>query len=97
MVPCFAHVEPYRSRDGQVEIDALAENEEKWVVEVKWRLKRVGRKELEQILSIAEGLDARVWCVSQAGFTPDATAYARDHAILLSNDEDFAALARLVR
>jgi AAA+ ATPase superfamily predicted ATPase len=97
VVPCFAHVEPYRSRDGQVEIDALAENEEKWVVEVKWRLKRVGRKELEQILSIAEGLDARVWCVSQAGFTPDATAYARDHAILLSNDEDFAALARLVR
>ncbi len=93
-VPSFTRVEPYRSRDGQIEIDALAENGEKWVVEVKWRLKRVGRKELEQLLSVAAGLDARAWCVSQAGFTPDATTVAHSHKVLLSNDEDFAALAK---
>jgi len=96
-VPSFTRVEPYRSRDGQIEIDALAENGEKWVVEVKWRLKRVGRSELEPLLSVAENLGARAWCVSQAGFTPDATVFAHGHAILLSNDEDFAALAKLVR
>lgn len=96
-VPAFARVEPYRSRDGQIEVDALAENGEKWVVEVKWRLKRVGRGELEELLSIAESLGARAWCVSQAGFTPDATAFGRGHMILLSNDEDFAALAKRIR
>lgn len=96
-MPAFARVEPYRSRDGQIEVDAPAENGEKWVVEVKWRLKRVGRSELEQLLSIAESMKARAWCVSQAGFTPDATAFGRGRTILLSNDEDFAALAKLVR
>ena len=46
-------IEPYRSPDGQTEIDALAENGERWAVEVKWRQKRVGRSELEQLLTAA--------------------------------------------
>lgn len=103
-VPAFSRVEPYRSPDGQTEIDALAENGETWVVEVKWRLKRMGRSELAQILAAstslslgAESYHARVWCISQAGFTPDALAFAREHDILASDASDLAALEKLSR
>lgn len=103
-VPAFTRVEPYRSPDGQTEIDALAEKSEasladgeRWAVEVKWRQKRVGRSELEQLLTAAASLQARPWCVSQAGFTPDALTFAAANSILISNAEDLAALAKLVK
>jgi predicted transcriptional regulator len=96
-VPAFTRIEPYRSPDGQTEIDALAENGERWAVEVKWRQTRVGRSELEQLLAAATSLQARAWCVSQAGFTPDALTFAAENAILISNAEDLAALAKLTR
>ncbi|HDN78972.1 MAG TPA: hypothetical protein ENG33_00735, partial [Chloroflexi bacterium] len=35
-LPYFRQVAPYRSPDGKVEIDALAENGERWAVEIKW-------------------------------------------------------------
>lgn len=96
-MPGFTRVEPYRSSDGQTEIDALAENGERWAVEVKWRQKRVGRSELEQLLMTATSLSARAWCVSQAGFTPDALTFAAANVILISDAEDLAALAKLVK
>lgn len=96
-VPAFTRIEPYRSPDGQTEIDALAENGERWAVEVKWRQKRVGRSELEQLLTAAAELQARAWCVSQAGFTPDALTFAAENNVLISNVEDLAALAKLTR
>ncbi len=97
LVPAFTRIEPYRSPDGQTEIDALAENGERWAVEVKWRQKRVGRSELEQLLTAAAELQARPWCVSQAGFTPDALTFAVDNDILVSCADDLAALAKLTR
>ena len=96
-VPAFTRIEPYRSPDGQTEIDALAENGERWAVEVKWRQKRVGRSELEQLLIAAAELQARPWCVSQAGFTPDALTFAAANGILISDAEDLAALTKLAR
>jgi predicted transcriptional regulator len=96
-VPAFTSIEPYRSPDGQTEIDALAENGERWAVEVKWRQKRVGRSDLEQLLSAATGLQARPWCVSQAGFTPEAQSFAAENGILTSNAENLADLAKLTR
>jgi hypothetical protein len=97
VVPRFTRVASYRSLDGQVEIDALAEAEDgsRWAVEVKWRLKRVGRQELEALVTKAAGLGARAWCISQAGFTPDAAALARDQAVLISTERDLAELQRL--
>ena len=97
--PCasFTRIEPYRSADGQTEIDALAENGERWAVEVKWRQKRVGHRELDQLLAAAMNLQARPWCISQAGFTPEALIFAAEKSILLSNGEDVAALAKLIR
>jgi hypothetical protein len=96
-VPSFNRVEPYRSPDGQVELDALAEAPDgtRWAVEVKWRLRRAGVKELAQLRERATGLQARAWCVSQGGFTPEAIAFAGEHGILLSTAEDLAALTRL--
>lgn len=94
-VPDFARVEPYRSLDGQIEVDALAEDGERWVVEVKWRQKRVGQSELEQLRDRADQLQGRPWCISQAGFTPEATTYAVDHGILISDASDLTALERL--
>ena len=96
-VPTFTRIEPYRSPDGQIEIDALAENGERWAVEVKWRQKRVVRSELEQLRAIALSLQARAWCVSQAGFTPEALKFAAENGILISNTDDLAALAGLVK
>ena len=42
------------SPDGQVEIDAIGEGPETWVVEVKWRSKRAGIKELRKLLQKAQ-------------------------------------------
>ena len=66
-------------------------------MEVKWRQKRVGRSELEKLLVAATSLGARAWCVSQAGFTADALAFAAEKAILTSTAEDLAALARWMK
>ncbi|MBK8046656.1 MAG: restriction endonuclease [Anaerolineales bacterium] len=96
-MPTFTRIEPYHSPDGQIEIDALAENGELWAVEVKWRQKRVGRSELERLLVAADGLQARAWCISQAGFTPDALTFATTYHMLISSGEDLAAIARLNR
>ena len=97
-IPDFTRVEPYRSPDGRIEVDALAEagqgDGERWVVEVKWRQKRVGQGELEQLVERAEQLQARPWCISQAGFTPEAEVYAADHGILVSDASDLTALER---
>jgi hypothetical protein len=91
-IPNFTRVEPYRSPDGRTEVDALAEDGERWVVEVTWRQKRVGRGELEQLVERAEHLHGRPWCLSQVGFTSDAVAYATDRGILISDARDLAAL-----
>jgi len=96
-VPAFTRIEPYRSPDGQTEIDALAENGGRWAVEVKWRQKRVGRSELDQLLIAAADLQARPWCVSQAGFTPEALTFAAANGILISNAEDLVVLTKLAR
>jgi AAA+ ATPase superfamily predicted ATPase len=96
-IPDFARVERYLSPDGQVELDALAEADTaRWVVEVKWRMRRVGKGELERLVEHAEQFEARAWCVSQAGFTPEAVGFAAEHDVLLSGADELKALEKLV-
>jgi len=96
-IPDFTRVEHYLSPDGQVELDALADSDtERWVVEVKWRMRRVGRGELERLVEHAEQFDARAWCVSQAGFTPEAVAFAGERGVLVSGADELKALEKLV-
>jgi hypothetical protein len=94
LLPSFSHVAPYRSEDGQVEVDALAETAdgERWAVELKWRGKTAGEKELVALHEKARGLNARPWCISRSGFTPAARAYAADHDILISARADLEKL-----
>ena len=92
-MPAFTQVAPYRSPDGQIEVDALAENHENWVVEVKWRGKAAGEKELAALLQKAQTLNAKPWFISRNGFTPDARSLAAQQNIYISTRADLEKLA----
>jgi AAA+ ATPase superfamily predicted ATPase len=95
-LPTFRRVASYRSEDGQVEVDALAEGDERWAVEIKWRGKTAGLKEVQKLARAAQVLSARPWFISKAGFTPGAKDYARIEGIMCSSREEIEALARIV-
>jgi len=98
-LPIFQTVGEYLSPDGQVQLDALAETVErdKWAVEVKWRNKRVGVKELELLRQWAKELSAQAWFVSKSGFSTEALAYARRHRMFVSDAEAVEALQVLLK
>lgn len=93
-LPTFRQVEPYRSPDGQVQVDALADNGEQWAVEIKWRGKAAGEKELGALHQKAQALNARPWFISRSGFTPAARTYAAQHSILISTRGDLEKLEK---
>ena len=96
-LPTFRQVAPYRSEDGQVEVDALAQGEERWAVEVKWRGRLAGMKELRRFSMTAEVLAARPWFISRAGFTPEAEAFARQKGMMISGQAEIERLTEVVR
>lgn len=100
-LPVFRRVAAYRSDDGQIEIDALAEGDEdaneRWAVEIKWRGKLAGVKEVQRLLAAAGTLGARPWFISRAGFTPEAKALARRAGMMMSGREEMERLVEVVR
>ncbi len=96
LLPVVVQVAPYRSEDGQVEVDALAEaaTGQPWAVEIKWRGKAAGEKELAALAEKARSLRARPWCISRSGFTPAARTYAADHDMLISSRGDLEKLEK---
>jgi DNA-binding transcriptional ArsR family regulator len=104
-LPVIRSVEGYRSTDGQVELDALAEfvpdavrpQGERWAVSIKWRSKRAGRKELEQLAQHAVNLGALGWMIARDGFTPDALTVAHQAGLFTSTGDDLAQLAQLLK
>ena len=103
-LPTFRRVASYRSEDGQVEVDALAEacpepggGEQRWAVEIKWRGRLAGVKELQKLLAAAGTLAARPWFISRAGFTPEAKELARREGVMISGQAEIERLARVVR
>jgi AAA+ ATPase superfamily predicted ATPase len=98
LLPRFERVESYLSEDGQTQLDALSETAqgEKWIVEVKWRNRRVGAKEVERLSNLARGLDAQGWLISRSGFTNDALKHARKIQVLLTDREGLRELRRLI-
>ena len=95
-LPTFEEAMSYCSPDGRMEVDALAEGDERWAVEVKWRGKAAGERELESLAEKARELVARSWFISRAGFTPAARSYAAAHGILISTRADLEKLERAV-
>ncbi|MBN2388212.1 MAG: winged helix-turn-helix transcriptional regulator, partial [Anaerolineales bacterium] len=96
-LPVFERVAPYLSPDGQVQVDSLAENHERWAVEIKWRGRLSGKKELEKLAANARSLSAKPWFISRLGFTQEALGFARQNGWLLSSQADLESIAKLVR
>lgn len=104
-LPVVQSVDRYLSSDGQIELDALAELAPaveqsaggRWAVSIKWRSKRAGRKELEQLVRHAAQLEARGWMIARAGFTPDAIHYAAQSGLMISSGNDLTQLARALK
>ena len=104
-LPAFGQVAPYRSADGQAEVDALAEartepgrsGAERWAVEIKWRGRLAGVKEVGRLLAAARALAARPWFISRAGFTPEAEAFARREGIMISDQAAIERLDKMLR
>jgi DNA-binding MarR family transcriptional regulator len=95
-LPCFSIVDSYISADGTVEIDAIGKGETPWGVEVKWKGKATGRKELEALVGKTGAMSLKLWYVSKAGFTAGAREYATDAGILLSGEADLQRLGAMV-
>ncbi len=95
-LPTFVRVVSYRSPDGQIELDALAETEggERWVVEVKWRDRLVGLKEVNNLLAKAATLKAVPWLIAKVGFTSQALAHGGRENVFLSTDVDLKLLKK---
>jgi hypothetical protein len=96
-LPAFERVSPYLSPDGQVQIDSLAENHERWAVEIKWRGRLTGKKEMEKLAANARALDAKAWFISKSGFTQEAIEFARIHGVMFSSRDELDMLASQVK
>ncbi len=85
-VPKFRRIiKNYLLPDG-AKIDLFAINDETWAFELKWKAKRVGRKELEKFVKKIRTNHYVV--VSLAGFTAEALQFAKKHGIHLWGSED---------
>lgn len=71
--------------------------EERWAVEIKWRGRLAGVKELQRLLAAARTLAARPWFISRAGFTTEAKEFAKGEGIMLSSQAEIERLAKVVR
>ena len=95
-LPLFVKIERYISDDGKTEIDILAENKARWAVEIKWKTKAAGVREIASFLNKASPLADRCWYISKAGFTEEARALATRKGILLSTEKEIQVLGSKV-
>jgi AAA+ ATPase superfamily predicted ATPase len=94
ILPVFTKLEQYTSEDGKTEIDVLGVTRTgKWAVEVKWKGKAAGVKEIERFLQKASPLADTCWYVSKVGFTKEARQLALTQSILISSEKDMRLLA----
>ncbi len=96
LLPCFTRVEPYRNVEGTVEIDAVGQGAESWALEVKWKGRAAGRKEIEAFRMKAASLGGRLWYVARGGFTQEARTYAAEIGMMLSSQADVERLRELL-
>ena len=94
ILPNFKNIQPYRSPDNLIEIDLLAEDGEKWAVEIKWKNKATSLQELKKFLMNAKDLAEKLWFISKLGFTNAAIEFAKVNHILLSDQTSIEAIAK---
>ena len=95
-LPVFGDVKRDISMDGQFELDAIGEGQERWVVEVKWRNKRAGNKELEKLVVNAYERSAKGWFVSRTGFFANAVEFAIENGVYLTDKAGLETLRKLI-
>ncbi|RMF92198.1 MAG: hypothetical protein D6736_03865 [Nitrospinota bacterium] len=103
-LPTFHRITPYQSRDGQVELDAVASGDALWVVEIKWKNQPASRADLERFLTRVHRVQADLpgtphacWFIAKAGFKDSALRFGRQKGILLSTPDDLQQLAERLR
>jgi hypothetical protein len=81
-----------------IEIDALVEDDESWLLEIKWKNTPAGIRDLKALLNKREFLKRRgmkihqAWFISKTGFKD--TARAEELGILTSDEENLKKLMR---
>jgi hypothetical protein len=83
-IPDFRKIDEFKTRKKQV--DLVAENNEKWVFELKWRNKIIGLDEVKVFLQKIEA-DKYVM-ISKSGFTKEALEFMDSNKELLLWDKD---------
>ncbi|MDI7246739.1 MAG: ATP-binding protein [Bacillota bacterium] len=97
-LPRFTVIRPYQEKTaaGQTEIDVLAENGEKWAVEVKCGTREASVADLKRFHDKAKGMADKLWFISRLGFKDSALNYAQAHGIMISDRTAVQALAETV-
>ena len=102
-LPTFRRVAPFQTHDGQIELDAVADGEALWVVEIKWQNRLASRSDLERFRAKVRAAQPHLplspealWFVAKAGFKDSALRFARQHGILHSTQLDLQKLAELL-
>ena len=97
-LPVFSEVNRYQTEDDQVELDVLAidSSGNGWIVEVKWKNKRAGKKELAKLVEHAQDRKAQGWYISKAGFTSDALSYAIEQGVYVSDEVGLQELKKVL-
>jgi len=95
-LPRFRQVSSYESADRQIELDALAEGDETWAVEIKWQRSQIGPFEINKLADRAQALGARAWYIGKAGFLDEGVQAARERGVLLSSAGELEELSRLL-
>lgn len=97
VLPAFEEIKEYSSRNGNIQVDALAKNKENWAVEIKWSNRRSNKAELARFYQNTSSLADRHWFVSKNGFADAAIAFARENDIYISNLTDLQKLAKIIK
>lgn len=97
VLPAFEEIKEYSSRNGNIQVDALAKNKENWAVEIKWSNRRSNKAELARFYQNTSSLAGRHWFVSKNGFADAAIAFARENDIYISNLTDLQKLAKIIK
>ena len=97
-LPVFSEVNRYQTEDDQVELDVLAidSSGNGWIVEVKWKNRRAGKKELAKLVEHTLGRKAQGWYISKAGFTSDALTYAMEQGVYVSDEAGMHELKKVL-
>ena len=89
----FTRVESYVVPDNAWELDGLAEDGERWAVEVRWRNRRADYSDASRLHARGLDLNARPWLITRSGLTASAAEYVREKGILVSTERELQALA----